>query len=225
MSAKEWGLKKEQKKGPQTIEKAKQGAYVARTISALQKIRMKDGSVYGVLQSPTDKLRYKPYNAFLKHIINSNDIFLLKDFILTVGIVSNHGNWFTSKNPNKELKVLAQSYDWLLFLTDKGLATFIHDLLLNPRKKYKSVQSAFISSYGAETVRNNFTKVKISFSANQAIQDYFINNLSRIETWFNVIAPANKNIKDLKKELSILNKKIGRKYINDSGSYNSFPKH
>ena len=201
------GVEEGIKKGPQTIEKAKQGAYVARTISALQKIRMGDGSVYGVLQSPNDKLRYKPYSAFLKHIINSNDVFLLKDFILTVGIVSNHGNWFTSKNPNKELKVLAQSYDWLLFLTDKGLAAFIHDLLLDPRKKYKSVQSAFISSYGDETVGNNFTKVKISLSANQAIQDYFINNLSRIEMWFNVIAPADKNIKDLKKELGILAKK------------------
>ena len=43
--------------------------------------------------------------------------------------MSNHGNWFTSGNQNKEMKVLAQSYDWLLFLTDDGLAQFITDLL------------------------------------------------------------------------------------------------
>ena len=91
--------------------------------------------------------------------------------------------------------------------TDKGLVAFIHDLLLNPRKKYKPVQSAFINSYGNETVGNNFTKVKISLSANQAIHDYFTNNLSRIEMWFNVIAPADKSVKDLKKELRILAKK------------------
>jgi hypothetical protein len=52
----------------------------------------------------------------MEEVIYSNDKELLRRFILTVGVVSNHGNWFTSENPNKELKVLAQSYDWLLFL-------------------------------------------------------------------------------------------------------------
>jgi hypothetical protein len=37
------------KKGPQTIEKAKQGAYVARTVSSLQKIRLRDGVLGGVV--------------------------------------------------------------------------------------------------------------------------------------------------------------------------------
>ena len=34
------GVEEGMRKGPQTIEKAKQGAYVARTVSALQKIRL-----------------------------------------------------------------------------------------------------------------------------------------------------------------------------------------
>ena len=61
--------------------------------------------------------------------------------------MSNHGNWFTAKNHNKELKVLAQSYDWLLFLTDKGLAQFIDELILNPKQEYIKIQEAFRNSY------------------------------------------------------------------------------
>ena len=37
------GVEEGMKKGPQTIEKAKQGAYVARSVSSLQKIRLRDG--------------------------------------------------------------------------------------------------------------------------------------------------------------------------------------
>ena len=37
------GVEEGMKKGPQTIEKAKQGAYVARTVSSLQKIRTETG--------------------------------------------------------------------------------------------------------------------------------------------------------------------------------------
>jgi hypothetical protein len=48
----------------------------------------------------------KPYVDLIKEIVASNDPALLADFVLTVGVVSNHGNWFTSNNHNKELKVL-----------------------------------------------------------------------------------------------------------------------
>lgn len=58
------GVEEGVNKGPQTIEKAKQGAYVARTVSALQKIRMRDGRTYGVLQTDTGELLYKPYDDF-----------------------------------------------------------------------------------------------------------------------------------------------------------------
>ena len=43
------GVEEGNKKGPQTIEKAKQGAYVARTVSSLQKIRTSSGELYGVI--------------------------------------------------------------------------------------------------------------------------------------------------------------------------------
>ena len=70
----------------------------------------------------TGELRYEPYHDFLGQIIASNDRAMLEDFTLTIGVVSNHGNWFTAKDHNKELKVPADSYDWLLFLSDAGIA-------------------------------------------------------------------------------------------------------
>ena len=181
------GVEEGMKKGPQTIEKAKQGAYVARTVSSLQRIRKADGSSYGVLPLPDSSVQIRPYEEFIQAILRSNELDLLKYFVLTVGIVSNHGNWFTSDDHNKELKVLAQSYDWLLFLTDTGLAQFIYDLLLEPDKDYQDVREAFVNSYSGVRGRNRFTKVNMSLSADRAIQIYFERRLSDIEEWFNVI--------------------------------------
>lgn len=143
----------------------------------------------------------------LQEIIYSADTELLKKFILTVGVVSNHGNWFTAENHNKELKVLAQSYDWLIFLTDNGLAQFIDELLLNPKKEYIKVQEAFKGSYTANKKRNVFTKVKMDFAADAVLLKYFSDNLKEIEGWFNIIAPKKKKITELKDELKELRSK------------------
>ena len=114
------GVEEGTKKGPQTIEKAKQGAYVARMVSSLQKVRFENGKMGGLIYPLSGSLICEPYESLLKKIIESNTGDLLRDFVLTVGVVSNHGNWFTSENHNKELKVLAQSYDWLLFPSSRN---------------------------------------------------------------------------------------------------------
>jgi hypothetical protein len=201
------GVEEGMKKGPQSIEKAKQGAYVARTVSALQRIRFADGRMGGVIQSADGTLRSGDYYALLNEIVQSNDKALLANFILTVGVVSNHGNWFTSDNHNKELKVLAQSYDWLLFLTDTGVATFVTDLLLRPESRYQPAKDAFLASYTGQKQGNQFTKVQISLAADAALQDYFDTHAQAIESWFNIIAPADKNLATLKSELNILSNK------------------
>ena len=201
------GVEEGVKKGPQTIEKAKQGAYVAGKVSSLQKIRMSDGEIYGALNESNYTLRLEPYEQLLKTIIYSDNPSLLRGFILTVGVVSNHGNWFSSKEYNKELKVLAQSYDWLLFLTDNGLAKFVEDLLLNPSKEYGEVRKAFAGSYTGIKGKNKFTKVQISLAADKAIQKYFTDNIKEIEAWFNVISPQETNLSKLKAELDSLAKK------------------
>ena len=201
------GVEEGMRKGPQTIEKAKQGAYVARTVSALQKIRLTDGSMGGLIQKHDGSFRHGDYYQLMAEIIASDDAELLSRFILTVGVVSNHGNWFTSENHNKELKVLAQSYDWLLFLTDAGLAQFIDELLFHPAKELAAAKQAFLASYTGKKGVNQFTKVQMSLAADAALQSYFKSQDRAIEGWFNIIAPAGKKITILKDELATLKAK------------------
>jgi hypothetical protein len=201
------GVEEGMRKGPQTIEKAKQGAYVARTVSSLQKIRLTNGSMGGIIQKRDGSLLHGDYYKLMAEIIASNDPELLSHFILTIGVVSNHGNWFTSENHNKELKVLAQSYDWLLFLTDAGIAQFIDELLLRPSKELMAAKEAFLTSYTGQKGVNQFTKVQISLSADAALQSYFKSHIKAIEGWFNIIAPVGKPLAVLKNELDTLKAK------------------
>ena len=97
----------------------------------------------GLIQRSDGSFRHGDYYNLMAGIIASDDPELLSRFILTVGVVSNHGNWFTSENHNKELEVLAKSYDWLLFLTDAGLTQFIDELLSNPRRNLRLPRMPF----------------------------------------------------------------------------------
>jgi hypothetical protein len=199
------GVEEGMRKGPQTIEKAKQGAYVAKSLSSLQKLRTASGELRGLIFKADKSIYVKPYSELVAEIIDSTQAQLLRDFILTVGVVSNHGNWFTSENHNKELKVLAQSYDWLLFLTDDGLAQFITELLLEPSRLLEPARDAFVASYAKKKkTKNRFTKVQMDHEADQVLQDYFRSNSSRIERWFNIIGPPGGTIKMLRSELSRL---------------------
>ena len=146
-------------------------------------------------------------------IIENGDAKQLCDFTLSIGVVSNHGNWFTAGNQNKEMKVLAQSYDWLLFLTDEGLAEFIIDLLRSPRREYKAVKEAFIASYppaGGPKAANAFTKKHMEQAAHKALDAYFAANIYQIERWFNVISPEAGTLHDLKHILVALKNKDWR---------------
>ena len=201
------GVEEGMKKGPQTIEKAKQGAYVARSASSLQKIRTDSGHLNGIIYRSDGTHVIKPFVELLEEIVFSNDREMLRRFILTIGVVSNHGNWFTAENQNKELKVLAQSYDWLLFLTDKGLAEFIESFILNPTKTFEPVRNAFMSSYTATKTKNQFTKVQMNIDADRLLLEFFSVNLKTIEGWFNVISPVKKKLPTLKKELAELKNK------------------
>jgi len=200
------GVEEGMRKGPQTIEKAKQGAYVARSVSSLQKFRLQTGKMQGVLDTGGGKLRTGDYDTLLRQIIDGDDREALRHFILTVGVVSNHGNWFTAENQNKELKVLAHSYDWLLFLTDFGLSQFIEKLLRNPVAELKPAKDAFLASYNAEKTGNSFTKVKIEAKADQALKRYFKLHETEVESWFNVIAPGPPvgTLKQLRADMVIL---------------------
>jgi len=200
------GVEEGMKKGPQTIEKAKQGAYVARSVSSLQKVRLRDGSFHGIIEDENGRLHYGSYSSMMRKIIDSPSGF--PGFILTIGIVSNHGNWFTSDNPNKELLVLAQSYDWLLFLEDNGLAKFIDDLLLNPSSEFYAARETFMASYG-KNIKNRFTKVSMDINADRALKKYFSRYQKKIDKWFKIISPKEGDLSLLRSDLNTL---AGRKY-------------
>jgi hypothetical protein len=201
------GVEDGMKKGPQTIEKAKQGAYVAKTVSSLHKVRVLSGEMLGIMHRKDGSIYSMPYIELIEEVVNSSDPHLLKDFVMTVGVVSNHGNWFTRENHNKELKVLAQSYDWLLFLTDNGLAQFITDLLLEPIPELAAAREAFRASYRAEKKVNSFTKISMSYKADRVLEGYFRKNAEAIKGWFNVISPATLEIAELQRLLSVLREK------------------
>jgi hypothetical protein len=78
---------------------------------------------------------------------------------------------FTAEDHNKELKVLAQSYDWLLFLSDKGLAEFINELLLHPTPQLKPAKDAFLASYPTGK-GNRFTKKTMDVEADIVLKKY-----------------------------------------------------
>lgn len=199
-------------KGPQTIEKAKQGAYVAKTTSSLQKVRNDYGRLDGIYYV-NGKPFIGQYEKLLNDIIFKGTPQQLSNFTLSIGVVSNHGNWFTANNQNKEMKVLAQSYDWLLFLTDEGLAEFITDLLRNPQPDFKAVREAFIASYRPadnHKIDNVFTKKKMEQTAHFALDTYFSRNITKIENWFNIISPNGRTLQDLKTILVTLKNKDWR---------------
>ena len=200
------GVEEGAKKGPQTIEKAKQGAYVAKTTSALQKVRGENGDIMGLIYQNGEPI-IKPYFELLHEIIHDSQC-IPASFMLSIGVVSNHGNWFTAENQNKELKVLAQSYDWLLFLSDQGLAQFITELLLEPQEQYLPIKYAFLESYKEGKKQNMFTKVKMSIEAHYALINYFHNKRQQIEQWFNIISPNQQTLENLKDNLNTLIAKI-----------------
>ncbi len=204
------GIEEGMRKGPQTIEKAKQGAYVAKSLSSLHKIRLVSGELHGLIHRDDQSIYSRLYDELLPEIIASNESSFLRNFVLTVGVVSNHGNWFTSDNHNKEIKVLAQSYDWLIFITDLGLSDFIVELLLNPAPQLTPARNAFLASYTADKKRNQFTKVQIDYEADQALQAYFRDNAGRIERWFNVITPKNVTLHELRLQVAQLRDKNWR---------------
>jgi len=211
------GVEEGMTKGPQTIEKAKQGAYVARMASSLQKIRSESGEMQGIIYKSDGTYIIKPYIDLMEEVIYSSDKELLRKFILTVGVVSNHGNWikksltgelsFSEESFQKELMVLAQSYDWLLFLTDQGLSDFIDKLLLKPAPEFQFLRDTFLSSYTEGKKKNQFTKVQMNIEADRILLKYFKDNIKSIEKWFNVISPSKKSLTILQAELDELKNK------------------
>ena len=121
--------------------------------------------------------------------------------ILTVGIVSNHGNWFTAKNKNKELEVLCNAYDYLLFLTDDGLANFICDIFSIP-ECLEAFEYSYTKVEGSARKNDNiFTKSCITYEADLKLSEYFRTNMPKINRWFNVLNQDDPSVENLIEQL------------------------
>tara|TARA_Y100000991_G_scaffold213990_1_gene200765 strand:- start:1980 stop:3119 length:1140 start_codon:yes stop_codon:yes gene_type:complete len=202
------GIEEGQKRGPTTIEKAKQGAYVARTVSRLQRLTGSDGEKLGYFPEKGSQGEVRPYIDWMEDLSDLTKP-LPDGVVLTIGIVSNHGNWYTHESMHKELKVLSGSYDWLLFLSDEGLSKFVKETIIEPLEEYKEVQRSFLRSYNrdGQNQGNSFTKVKIDIAASHAVDKYFSENLQEIEEHVSVVAPIDKDLSHLKKTLSAMAQK------------------
>lgn len=203
------GVEEGAKKGPTTIEKAKQGAYVAKHVSSLQKVRLSTGEMRGAFGAPDGTLTITgKYAEALYSFIHERPASDLVDFVLTIGVASNHGNWFTADDPNKELRVLKQSYDWLLFLTDAGLAEFVEDVILSKKPEAAVIRNAFDYTYGGGRKKgepNRLTKKVLVHEAHAILEEYFAKHLNRIESdWFTILSPDDTSLAVLKAELHTL---------------------
>ena len=97
-------------------------------------------------------------------------------------------------------------FDWLLFLTDKGLTKFINDLLITPQPEYEIVKKIFEKTYPSDK-NYKFTKSQINYDAHIALCNYFEKNLEEIEKWFNIITLGGLTIDNLKDQIRILHGK------------------
>lgn len=169
----------------------------------MQKVKDANGDIQGVYFNDTNSPIIEDYNSIINKLINNKIV--LKNFILTIGVISNHGNWFTQDNKNKELEVLCNAYDWLIFLTDEGLTEFISDIFQIPE-----CLSAFKYSYelNINTSRKNvniFTKSNISYEVDKKLTEYFHDNINKINSWFNIInKDQNTKMMDLINQLKQL---------------------
>ncbi len=150
---------------------------------------------------------YPDYYRFLQDAIDAGDSEALANVVLTVGVVSNHGNWFTATDHNKEMKVLAQSYDWLIFLTDTGLAEFIETVLQGSDARFARTRAAFAFSHSGQRGTPTFTKVTVDVDADRELTRYFAET-NPWARWFNVITPGQP-IQDLRTDFHKLSQLKG----------------
>jgi len=153
----------------------------------------------GIIYDDYNKPTIGPYDHMVSRIVKSSDPKTLSKFIMSVGIMSNHGNWITSSKPNKELRVLQQSYDWLLFLTDRGLTCFVEEAIMSGQ--YPATQSAFYSSHTKESRQNPFTKSNMDYDAHIELVCYFTQNMLRAEGWLDAMSLHKRPLGDLKRQV------------------------
>ena len=90
---------------------------------------------------------------------------------------------------------------------EDGWNALLRRVLLHPRRELQPARDAFLASYTGKKGVNQFTKVQMAYTADEALQGYFSSQAKVIESWFNIITPAKKPLAVLKEELDTLKRK------------------
>lgn len=201
IESKRVGLEEGTTTGPQTIEKAKQASYVALRSSKLQKIFHSSG-VKGVIEMPDGKTIIDSYEKLWNDLIKKGETEMLRGVIRSIIFLSDHINWYVKGVEKKDLRILKQSYDWTIWIEDKGLAGFVEEFLLTDGV----VRDVFYKNY-VERKKGGalFTKNRLDDEVYSILFDFFQKNAKKIkETWLKVLTPKDRTFDDLVKELCMV---------------------
>lgn len=178
---------------PQTIEKAKQGAYAADHASSFQSIYTRGGEKLGVMLG--DRIRVGPYDQLRNQIINGEIPGMLEGYCSTLFVFSEPSNWQTSNGVwKKDLEVLRASFDWVMYLEDEAFIHFCENFHLAD------------SEGGDNSVRNwihdNAKLSQIPWNAYNELMEYVRENPPA--EWFAVHTPEEGNTTLLIEEMEAL---------------------
>lgn len=178
---------------PQTIEKAKQGAYAADHASSYQSILSRTGEKFGVVLG--EEIEIGPYQDLRRQIINGELPSMLEGFCSTVFFFSEPSNWQTSDGIwKKDLEVLSSSFDWVIYLTDEA---FIHFC-----QRFHIADTDDEDDCVREWIHNNAKLSEIPWNAYNQLMEYARENPP--SEWFTVHTPDECDIAVLLEELHTL---------------------
>lgn len=183
--------------GPQTIEKAKQAAYLALRCSKLQKIITSD-DILGFLDLK-DRFICRPYEELWSEILDKKDVELLNGVVRSIIFLSNHINWYLNDIEKKDLHILKQSYDWTIWIEDKALAEFVKIFILPEG----IIRNVFYKNYVQRSKGGTFfTKNRLDNEVYRILYSYFRRNKEEIaRNWLTVLSPEEKTFIDLINEI------------------------
>jgi len=194
------GLEEGTTSGPQTIEKAKQAAYVAGHSSAIQGLRgplTKHGTYYDTDQ---EQWIVKLYEDIWNDIINRD--LEVEHAIRSIIFVGNHVNWYPGGDMSKDLQVMVDNHDWAVWVEDNALVDFSTEFLFARNSKVGEAFRMHHSDDRSSGVRY-FSKQSIWEPAHRELLDFFESKFDHVrDDWFRVLGRDGEDtIADLGAEL------------------------
>ena len=191
-------------------------AYDALVVSNIQKIINEKGEQQGIAFKKDGTYTIKPIEDLKADVIELEDKELLKRYVMTIAVIS-YSRYpmknteideedFNHQDIQKEIKMLAKSYDWLLSVTDQGLLEFVEKFILVPQNGDYFLRNLLLSENEKAHIEKRPLQDWMSTEIDKRLTDFFSENPQKIESWFYVMAPAKK-LSELKRDLGKLQNK------------------